>query len=166
MLNIEGWLAYSQPKIRKQIWKTKSQYRPEIWWFKNRPGISKREKNFHSFRHSCSTKLREATVEEYWIQQIIGHKTGRLAGVPVSTVADQYTFSPQDFESKNYDRKKAYSDKVWYDGFLDVSSPYLKSIIGNWNLVIRFCHGSESIIRVPCFVMSPTPCSGALPPLN
>jgi integrase len=69
-------------------------------------GFPKREDNFHSFRHSCSTTLREASVEDYWIQQIIGHKTGRLAGVPGSTVTDQYTFSPQDFESKNYDTKK------------------------------------------------------------
>jgi hypothetical protein len=45
-------------------------------------------------------------VEDYWIQQIVGHKTGRLAGVPTSAVTDQYTFSPQDFESKNYEIKK------------------------------------------------------------
>lgn len=65
----------------------------------------KREKSFHSFRHGCSIKLREANVEDYSIQQIIGHKTGRLSGVPVSNVTDQYTFSPQDFECKNYDTK-------------------------------------------------------------
>ena len=94
-------------------------------------GFLKREKNFHSFRHSCSTKLREANVEDYWIQQIVGHKTGRLAGVPTSAVTAQYTFSPQDFESKNYETKKAHIDKVRYDGVPDVSSPYLKSIIGN-----------------------------------
>ena len=94
-------------------------------------GFPKRDKNFHSFRHSCSTKLREANLEDYWIQQIIGLKTGRLAGVPDSTVTDQYTFSPQDFESKNYDTKKAHIDKVRYDGVLDDSSPYFKSIIGN-----------------------------------
>jgi len=70
-------------------------------------------------------------VEDYWIQQIVGHKTGRLAGVPTSAVTAQYTFSPQDFESKNHETKKAHIDKVRYDGVPDVSSPYLKSIIGN-----------------------------------
>ena len=44
-------------------------------------------------------------MEDYWIQQIVGHKTGRLVGVPTSAVTDQYTFSPQDFESKNYETK-------------------------------------------------------------
>ena len=69
-------------------------------------------------------------MEDYSIQQIVGHKTGRLAGVPTSAVTDQYTFSPQDFDSKNYETK-THIDKVRYDGVPDVSSPYLKLIIGN-----------------------------------
>ena len=126
----DGWLI-SSLKSGNKYGKQSHNIAQRFGDLKTDLGFPKREENFHSFRHSCSTKLREANLEDYWIQQIIGHKTGRLSGVPDSTVTDQYTFSPQNFESKNYDTKKAHIDKVRYDGVLDVSSPYLKSIIGN-----------------------------------
>ena len=59
----------------------------------------------------------------------MGHKTGKLVGVSTVTVTDQYTTSSQDFESKDYDIKKEYIDKIQYEGLPEVISPYLKSII-------------------------------------
>tara|TARA_R110000824_G_scaffold295084_1_gene483470 strand:- start:2556 stop:3977 length:1422 start_codon:yes stop_codon:yes gene_type:complete len=92
-------------------------------------GFPKRAKNFHSFRHSCAEKLQTAGVPEYRVQQLVGHKTGKLVGVSTVTVTDQYTTSSQDFESKDYDIKKEYIDKIQYEGLPEVISPYLKSII-------------------------------------